>query len=510
MEIQHSLFQRKDTKRWVLSVSIDHGPWKQYTAPKELRAAKDAQAWAGAKLAELEATGALFVPSVRAGISVTDLIAKVLKLREEYLTEDKPRVRPGTVNNNRTWSKRIDAAFAGKAASQVGVPEARKFLRETRGTLAANTTRDVYSTAKLIWDIGKAEGWIKVENPWRDPMVQDEVPAGKTVAGKPLTVPLPAMQSLVEDEVIPAVRRVRYCLAFSLGLNDGELAGLQWKSILLDAPVPFLRVIQALAIRGPKGFATLGETKTVNRVRDVPLHPAALAALRWWKSEGWGMHCERSAPRADDFVFVTTTGREYRPKSAARLREDLTRLQLPTEINGHALTFQSARRTFSSVLKSKGVDQEDRGMLMGHAAKSVTEDAYTADDLSYLAGRIALFPIEWRVVRGVVRTAGANAQRAKEVPVMAKENGASTETAKRLAEDPSLCTDTGRDHLSPENLPAERGEGNTSASGNRPRIVTAEDLRTVSPVLARCAGGLAVAMAEWDIYDALQAAEEAS
>ena len=71
------------------------------------------------------------------------------------------------------------------------------------------------------------------------------------------------------------------------GLRDGELHGLQWKHVALDADVPHLRVRQQLGTMRDGEPVTLGAPKTKYSKRDVPLHAAVATWLAWWKAEGW-------------------------------------------------------------------------------------------------------------------------------------------------------------------------------------------------------------------------------
>src|SRR2546426_714596 len=78
-------------------------------------------------------------------------------------------------------------------------------------------------------------------------------------------------------------RRARYLVGFLAGLRDGEIAALTWADVDLDAATPLVHVTKSVAIKGPKGFATAGKTKTETSVRTLALHSLAVAALGAWK-----------------------------------------------------------------------------------------------------------------------------------------------------------------------------------------------------------------------------------
>ena len=414
MEIKHSLFQRKDNKRWVLSVSVDGAKkWTQITAPREVRSKADAATWVAIRLDEVRASGGrVKTEPKKEGMTVGEMVEAVLKYRESLSKEVPPRIRRSTFLNDQTNSKKLVAKWGPLPAVRVDVAEARAFLRDLRKNAGSATTRSVLSCARTTWGVAKAEKWITCDNPWRDPMVVAEMPEQRVKTGKPVVLSVASAVALGDCLRIPAVRRVRYVVAYLLGVDDGELAGIRWKNVYLDAPIPFVRIEAAVHIRGQKGFATEGELKTSNRLREIPLHPAAYEALRWWRYHGWPMHTGYHA-RDTDLVFCKRNGGAWRPKSAPLLRKDLAAAGVsPKDDRGFDLTFKSIRRGFSTTLRGVGVDSETRGSLMGHSGRSVTEEHYTLDELRPLYDAVRKMAFTWSppAVRCPVRTGESSAQ----------------------------------------------------------------------------------------------------
>ncbi len=403
MEIKHNLFKRKDG-RWVLAVA-EGGNWKkvrQQTAPKEIRAERDAKAWAEIRLAEITQAGGVVVRDPRAGILVKEAWPTIRKVRAAH-----PDIRTSTIKNYDTHLKKHILPRLGNAPmALVDVPEARQFIRDVRAAVAANTCRNVFSTARMLWDSAAGEGLIKIQNPFRTQPVIAELPAAKTKAGKVIALTVEEIQVLLDCPLVPLARRARYALAVTAGLADGELAGLTWGATFRGV----LDVTQANA-----RFDGIGQTKTENRVRKIPLHPAAAAALRQWFHEGWEPLVRRK-PKPQDIIFPDADGNAERPRSARLLRADLERAGLAsTTDGGHNFTFHALRRTFSTTLRRAGVDVETRGALMGHAGKTVTERNYTDEELAPLREAVGRIPLEWNeVVREVVRTTNPGAQHAAE------------------------------------------------------------------------------------------------
>jgi len=456
-DIKWCVFQRKDTKRWVLEYVPPGLAWdsasKQVSAPKDCKSEGAARTWAKTKLAQIRAAGGALPTSKKGMQTLREVHEQLMKVRAGL-----PDIKPATIKNNWTHlrkqilglpppkrahsatpdairlrdrraklvedkgmrtDKRKADRIGDMAMASVDVAEARAFVRRIRAVNSPNHTRNIFSTARALWDTAYAEGIISTQNPFRHPMVILEVPAAKNLhvlEGQldPITLPLGVVQALLEAEsaIVPLVRRVRYALAFGGGMDDGELAGLTWGSIKDGVPIvsgglvarcPYFEIRQALALRGRDGFATVDTPKTENRNRDLPLHPAAIAALEEWKG-AWEMLVRRK-PKDTDFIFVRENGRPWRPSSAALLREDLRALNTiahakkrplliePSKIDD--ITFKSSRRTFSSALKHANVEPEDRGRLMGHAGGSVTTRNYTAFELERLAELVARIPLRW-------------------------------------------------------------------------------------------------------------------
>jgi len=186
------------------------------------------------------------------------------------------------------------------------------------------------------------------------------------------------------------------------GFRSGELYGMQWADIDLDAAIPCVYVRRALAEKGPTGRNTLGKTKTRDAIRTNPLHRLAVRALRAWKAVGWTKLVGRK-PEGTDFVFPDDKGKARRPRDADNVRSDLVAAGLPTTFAGEQLTFKDCvRHSFATWLGAAGVADEIIGRLQGHAARSVTRRHYIGDTLAPLRdaiGRIQLDASASEVVR---------------------------------------------------------------------------------------------------------------
>ncbi|MDI1442423.1 tyrosine-type recombinase/integrase [Polyangium sp. 6x1] len=386
-----SLFWRKSKKRWVLSYADPVRGQPQKVLPKEIVRQRDAETWAFEWLRVQGIRPDVVLTQRREeGLSVAACAEKWIALR----TKDS-RVAPATLTNNRLHlDKWILPRFGTRAIAGLEVPELRAFIRDLREQRAASTTRNVYYTFFTLYADAMAEGWVNSPaNLVAHPAVQRELP--ELEARAVVRIPIEWARVLMGDERIALEWRARYAVAFTSGARDGEIAGLRWGDVEMEAEPSVFRIQQAVAIIGAKGeggFAKVKGPKTKGSRRTMPLHPAAKAALVAWR-ERWPELVGRR-PRAEDLVFPGPGGGPSRPKSAAQMREDLERVGLPGEIRGQAVEFRATRASFATWLEEAGVAEGVRKRLMGHAVRDVTERHYTARELEQLARAVAAIPIE--------------------------------------------------------------------------------------------------------------------
>ncbi len=116
-----------------------------------------------------------------------------------------------------------------------------------------------------------------------------------------------------------------YVLAVHTGMREGELLGLEWEDVDLEAGV--LRLRHALVREG--GRVKLGDLKTPKSRRSVRLARAAADALRnHLERQLEGMERMGSLPQPGGLVFATESGnlinpsnlrnRSFKPSSIAR------------------------------------------------------------------------------------------------------------------------------------------------------------------------------------------------
>jgi integrase len=294
------------------------------------------------------------------------------------------------------WTANGKPRLGKHSVPSLTVPVLRAWVRELTGELSASSVRNNAIALTRFLSDARAEGWIALES---NPMKHEDVRALLPTVQAPdpdaiVCWTRAECEKLLGVATLPHDRFGLYLVALLAGLRAGELRGLTFGHLALDAPIPHVRVRQQLLTMREAGeTATTGTPKTRSSKRDVPLHPAALAWLTWWRDEGWTAHVGR--PRTDEEpVFRAVDGEAGRPRDPNILRRDLRAAKLPEEFTAPdgariPYTFHATRRTFSRMLGDNGVPPEMVGMLDGHAAKSVTERHYMGRSLEAMARAVA-------------------------------------------------------------------------------------------------------------------------
>jgi integrase len=387
-----TVYQRGDTGAWMLRFKDpDSGKWRDKRIPTTARVKTrgQAEAWARSWLAEQAEERA--AEANKTGTSLGDYLDGWLDRRAKN-----PNVRITTLCNNRGHvTQHIKPALGARRLSEMTPATCRDFvvkLRDTHrkdrrkvsdgqamGKLAPLTVRNVAATLRAALDEAFDEGLLPA-NPMRSKAVQRELPRAEKRAGANVVVHLPRADAerLLTCTAVPDERRVRYLLALTAGLRDGEIAALRWSDVDLGSALPFIDVSRAFSSRYESTAP-----KTVHGYRKVPLHKLTARALRAWKSSGFVVLVGRHAKPTDP-VFPSAEGKHHRPRSAALIREDLARAGCSTTYAGQDIDFHALRRSFATWLAEAEVPEGLRRRLMGHSGSDVTDAHYTSKALGQL------------------------------------------------------------------------------------------------------------------------------
>ncbi len=161
-----------------------------------------------------------------------------------------------------------------------------------------------------------------------------------------------------------------YVLAVHTGLRQGELLGLKWEDVDLEAGT--LQVRRTLATA--KGGPVLAAPKTKGSRRTVKLTQRAVEALRSHLKRQLG-EIDRAGSlwRENGLMFASEIGEplDRRYLTNRRFKALLKGAGLP-EIRFHDL-----RHTCATLLLSKNVNPKIVSEMLGHATIAITLDTYS-------------------------------------------------------------------------------------------------------------------------------------
>jgi integrase len=167
-----------------------------------------------------------------------------------------------------------------------------------------------------------------------------------------------------DDRLYPLWR-----LAAMTGLRRGELAGLRWRDLDLDAGL--LHVRETVVVVGYRAVAS--EPKTPKSRRTIGLDPATVAALRQHRARQTEELLAFGIPRTDDGrVFVREDGRSYHPQQLTKMLAIRAKAAGVPVVRLHAL-----RHGYATAGLELGVPMKVMSERLGHSSLAITADVYS-------------------------------------------------------------------------------------------------------------------------------------
>ncbi|SHJ82393.1 site-specific integrase [Desulfofundulus thermosubterraneus] len=187
------------------------------------------------------------------------------------------------------------------------------------------------------------------------------------------------MQVWTEDEAarfleVAAKRSKHYplfVLALSTGMRLGELLGLKWEDVDLEAG--FLQVKRTLADRSAIKKVIFLPPKSQAARRKIPLDAFTVEVLKRHRKKQIEIHLKKGPEwQGHGLVFCTDRGR---PLYHSEVRSALTRLAHRAKVT--PLRFHDIRHTHATFLLRKGIHPKIVAERLGHSSIKITLDTYS-------------------------------------------------------------------------------------------------------------------------------------
>lgn len=221
------------------------------------------------------------------------------------------------------------------------------------------------------------------------------------------------VEGLISDDRIPEARRFLWALFALTGMRHGEVAGLRFRHLDMEAK-PLGRILVATSYDS-------GRTKT-GAERRVPIHPVLASMLAEWRLHHWSALYGHQ-PCCDDLVVPSLRGKMRHTSNTLRfLHLDLATLGMRQR------RVHDFRRTYITLAQEHGALPEVL-KLATHAKPSDVFNLYTSVSWERLCGEVAKLQVERRKSSNLlVLTPGAatpallqSSKQTKEVACLANE-----------------------------------------------------------------------------------------
>lgn len=196
------------------------------------------------------------------------------------------------------------------------------------------------------------------------------------------------LATLITDARIPEVHRIANAIASFTAARVGEVAGMRWRDLDVDAPGLWRWSLRTQY----DGLPLKSERATGEHPRDVPIHPTLAALLAAWKLEGWSRHVGRH-PKPSDFVTPRDDGRCHSDDSLGA--KPTHRHASTVGIDSTGRDFHSFRRAMITHARADGAREEYLERVT-HNAKGTMLDRYTYAGWGELCAAVSCLRLELR------------------------------------------------------------------------------------------------------------------
>jgi integrase len=274
------------------------------------------------------------------------------------------RVEPTTYTRYALDVRRITAALGRLKLSEVTPQRIQAFLNSLREQgLSASSVK--HCRAVLRSALGQAETWnLIARNPAAGKRVTSPRGERYEIEALSITQARAIMAAFVGHPFEALVHT-----ALATGLRQGELLGLRWQDLDLDAGTLTVRV----QLQRVDGVRRLKEPKSDRSRRALPLPPSAVEALRQHRRRQLEARLSAGATwQETGHVFTTSVGTPFDNSNVIhRFHRQLAKAGLPR------MRFHDLRHGAASVLLQSGLSLREIMEILGHSQIGITANLYT-------------------------------------------------------------------------------------------------------------------------------------
>ena len=302
---------------------------------------------------------------MRMGVDLSDKTTVVELAQIWYNLEKKGKVTPRTENQ---WKSIINnqvlphiGAYRVKDVSPAMIQD---LLNKYQGR-SHSCNRKLLQALRGMFSLAVENGMIS-----KTPVLERFKAGGVPTPEKLALTPQQASELVKLLEGSNAELFVR--LGLETGMRRGELLGLMWDAVDLEAGVVHVRRNYVMT---PDGSTLSDDLKTENSRRDLPLTPGMVQRLK-----------EKRAKTNSLFVITRKNGRPFDLDSFRTFWEPVSRRCGVTRPENNRTGFvytqqpvtpHTLRHTFATRCIEKGMPVHDVQALMGHSDPSITLKIYT-------------------------------------------------------------------------------------------------------------------------------------
>ena len=304
---------------------------------------------------------------------------------EEWLINYKqPSLKPASYDRLEvTFKEHIKDSYVGRCQlGSIRSTDIQKLINSKTDTLSYSSIKKIYQLLNACFRYAVTSRDLSF-NPMDGVLMPKEAVLAKKTKEVPTLTPAELEKLYEASKLTYSTGNIRfrygyaYILIANTGLRCGEALALTWDCV--DFTTNTIRInksVERTKNRSGKSenktLRIIGETKTKNSNRTIPLNARAKEAMLFYKA------LQKKEGLQTDYVIATNTGQIVQNGAFQNMLNNMLKQLGIAHIGIHSL-----RHTFATNLIHSGVDVKVVSKLLGHASVSITYNTYvhtTMDD----------------------------------------------------------------------------------------------------------------------------------